>query len=185
MRRPTVFESIDKQPTLTGRQVRLRARRMGDAPDEYRWRTDEELCRLDATAPFIGTYDDFYQRFSIEIEYPGLTYSFAVETMDGEHIGDCSLFHIDYLSDNAEMGIMIGERNYWDRNYGTDAILTFLTHVFLISDLNMVLLRTLDWNTRAQECFRKCGFEYCGKLIKEEHTFIIMGITRTKVMQTG
>jgi ribosomal-protein-alanine N-acetyltransferase len=142
LRRPTVFESLDKQPTLTGKSVKLRARRLENAADEYRWRTNEELCRLDATAPFDNTFGEFFQRFSIEIEYPGLTYNFAIETPDGKHIGDCSLFHIDYLSDNAEIGIMIGERKYWDQGYGADAILTFLHHIFQLSDL--IPLHTLS-----------------------------------------
>ena len=182
MRRPTIFESIATHPVLTGKKIRLRPRRIEDASDHYRWRKDEKLCQLDATIPIEYSFSEFFERYSTEIEYPGLTYNYAIETLDGKHIGECSLFHIDYLSDNAEVGIMIGERKYWDQGYGYDAMLIFLHHIFHTSDLNMILLRTLDWNMRAQECFRKCGFEFCGKLLKENYTFTIMGINRQKLL---
>ena len=142
------------------------------------------MCQLDATTPIEYPFSEFFERYSTEIEYPGLTYNYAVETLDGRHIGECSLFHIDYFSDNAEVGIMIGERAYWDRGYRYDCMLTFLHHIFQSSDLNMVILRTLDWNMRAQECFKKCGFEVCGKLSKGDYTFVIMGITRERFLRS-
>ena len=184
MRRPTIFESIANQPTLTGGKVRLRPRRVEDASDYYRWRTDAKLCQLDATTPIEYSFSEFLERYSTEIEYPGMSYNYAIETLDGRHIGECGLFHIDLLSSNAEIGILIGEREYWDRGYGYDCMQTFLHHIFQSYDLNMIILRTLDWNIRAQSCFKKCGFEICGELLKGDYTFIIMRITRERFLHS-
>lgn len=182
MRRSTIFEFLNNRSTVTGEKVSLRPRRIEDATDEYRWRTDEELCQLDATLPIELTYSDFLERYSVELEYPGLTHTMAVDSLDGRHIGNCSLFNFDFLSGNAEVGLMIGEKAFWEQGYGGDALKTFLRFVFQISDINTVLLRTLDWNKRAQACFTRCGFTPCGTMAKEGYNFIVMEIKRSQVI---
>jgi RimJ/RimL family protein N-acetyltransferase len=167
---------------VTGEKVSLRPRGIEDAADEYRWRTDEELCRLDATIPIELTYSDFLERYYVELEYPGLTYTIAVDTLEGRHIGNCSLFNFDFLTGNAEVGLMIGEKEFWDQGYGRDALKIFLLHIFQTSNLNTILLRTLDWNKRAQACFIKCGFTPCGTMAKEGYNFIVMEIKRFQVV---
>ena len=44
---------------ITGEKVVLREKRIEDAEDDYAWRTDEELARLDATRPLHMRYDEF------------------------------------------------------------------------------------------------------------------------------
>lgn len=179
MRRSPIFEFLNKQPVLTGRQVRLRPRKLEDGADEYRWRTDEELCRLDAAIPLDFSFADFLDRYSIELEFPGLTYTLAIDTLDGMHIGQCSLFNLDFLNGSIEIGIMIGEKALWGRGYGTDSVETFKSHIFETSDVDIIVLRTLDWNQRARRCFQKCGFTPCGNLTKGEHNFVLMDIRRS------
>lgn len=178
MRRSTVFEFLNNRSTVKGNKVILRPRRTEDAAAEYRWRTDEELCLLDAALPLEFTYPDFLERYLVELEYPGLTHTLAVDTLDGKHIGNCSVFNFDFLSGNVEVGLMIGEKEYWDRGYGSDALQTLVQYVFGISDIRLILLRTLDWNKRAQACFSKCGFTPCGTMTKDNYHFIVMELKR-------
>ncbi|UCH50705.1 MAG: GNAT family N-acetyltransferase, partial [Chloroflexota bacterium] len=103
---------------------------------------------------------------------------FAIETPDGKHIGNCSYFNIDQTKNDVEMGIMIGERDYWNCGYGTDAILATLNHFFSQTRLKRVHLKTLNWNIRAQKCFQKCGFFPCGQVTYGDYTFILMEVQR-------
>jgi RimJ/RimL family protein N-acetyltransferase len=176
MRKSSIFELLNLQSPVTGNKVILRPRRLEDAIEEYRWRTDEELCRLDATVPLEVTFTEFRNRYAAEIEYPGLTYTLAIDTFANKHIGNCSLFNLDFANNNAEVGLMIGEKIYWDQGYGSDALQTFLGHIFKHIDIGTILLRTLDWNKRAQRCFLKAGFKPCGKMVKEDYNFVIMKI---------
>jgi RimJ/RimL family protein N-acetyltransferase len=178
----TIFDFLKRQSVLPGDKVRLRPRRLEDATTEYRWRTDEELCRLDASEPLAHEYHEFLQRFAVELEFPGLTYTVAIDTLDGVHIGSCSLFNFDLAGNIAETGIMIGEKPYWGRGYGQDAMNTFILDVFETSGLTRLMLRTLDWNLRAQACFEKCGFIPGGNVIRGEHRFIIMQVERGAVL---
>lgn len=185
MRRSNIFEFLNRQPAaLTGKLVSLRPRKLEDCANEYRWRRDEELCRLDATIPSSFSYTEFLDRFSIELEYPGLTYTLAIDTLEGTHIGKCSLFNIDFIENSNEIGILIGERDYWGQGYGSDAIKIFMHDIFSTSDIEKIVLRTLEWNTRAQKCFEKCGFTGSGSLLLGEYHFLLMESLRPQQPKT-
>ncbi len=56
---------------------------------------------------------------------------FAVETLDGKHIGNCCYYNVEWDRREAEVGIMIGDPAYWDAGYGTDAVKALVDHTFL------------------------------------------------------
>jgi len=176
-----------EQLPLVGEKVRLRPKDISDASNDYVWRRDAELCRLDAALPLTCSFKEFLQDYAWELQHHVQGRRFAIDTLEGEHIGNCGLFNIDEVKQEAEVGIMIGNRAYWDRGYGTDAILTLLKYIFSHTTLNRVYLKTLDWNLRAQKCFTKCGFKPCGSLVCWGYSFLIMetfrpgGIYKEKV----
>jgi len=176
--RPSAIGIVTGEPTLVGSKAKLRPKRIKDAANDYRWRTDAELCRLDAAIPIPVSFEEYIKNYIAELSYPRKGCCLAIETLDGKHIGNCSYFSIDDTKKEAEMGIMIGDKAYWNRGYGTDVIQTILNHIFLQTSLQRVCLKTLDWNERAHQCFKKCGFVPCGKLIHGDYHFIIMEIRR-------
>ena len=179
MRRPSVSAALTTTPVLTGNKVNLRPKRLQDAIDDYNWRQDIELCNLDAATPISCSFKEFLENYIEELNRPNRGCRFAIETPHGKHIGNCSYFNIDEIKRESEMGIMIGDRAYWNHGYGTDAILATLNHFFSRTNLRRVYLKTLDWNIRAQKCFQKCGFVPCGQLIHGDYTFILMEIHRS------
>jgi RimJ/RimL family protein N-acetyltransferase len=111
---------------------------------------------------------------------------FTILTKKGKAIGNISLMEIDYLHRNAQLGIMIGEKAYWNRGYGADAIDTLLEFAFSTLGLHKVELRLGVGNKRALACYRNCGFKIEGR--KREQTFhggkycdeLIMSILRSE-----
>ena len=178
MRRPSIFAVLTKPPVLSGEKIKLRPKRLQDAVNDYSWRRDAELCRLDAAMPLLCSFEEFLENYVEELYRPSRSYRFAIESLDGRHIGNCSFFNIEETKKEAEMGIMIGDRAYWDQGYGADAIRTLLNHIFLQTNLERIFLKTLNWNIRAQKCFQKCSFVPCGQLIYGDHAFTIMEIHR-------
>jgi len=75
---------------------------------------------------------------------------------------------------------MIGNRDYWNRGYGTDAISTLVNHIFSQMNLSRIYLKTLESNARAQKCFQKCGFTPYGHLARDGFSFILMEIYRNQ-----
>ncbi|MFH1485978.1 MAG: GNAT family N-acetyltransferase [Chloroflexota bacterium] len=164
---------------LKGSKVILREKRLEDATSDYSWRCDPELARLDAASPMKSSFQDYLASYAEEINFPvPWQERFAIETMDGKHIGNCMYFDIDNHKREAELGILIGDRAYWAKGYGRDAVTTLLNYIFDTAGLERVYLHTLEWNIRAQKCFAKCGFNARRRVLKNGHRFILMEIHR-------
>ena len=164
---------------ITGTKIKLRDKRLADALDDYAWRIDPELAELDAAPHLTSAFDEYLADYACELRYPSPTrHSFAIETLDDKHIGNCVYYNISETKGEVEMGIMIGDRDYWDKGYGTDAVTTLLNHIFHQTKLNRIHLKTLTSNPRAYKCFEKCGFVPCGKLTKNGYDFTLMEIHR-------
>jgi RimJ/RimL family protein N-acetyltransferase len=158
-----------------GELVVLREKRLGDAPNDYRWRTDAELARYDAARPFAATYHDYLALYRDELSYPSpYRHSLAIEELEGRHIGNAMYYNIDTVRREAEIGITIGERDYWGRGYGADAVKTLVTSIIEATGFRRVYLKTLDWNTRAQRAFTHAGFRVCGRSRRGGNSFVVM-----------
>ncbi len=164
---------------ISGNKVRLRDKRMSDAHNDYRWQSDPELAGLDASSLLTMSFSRYLLEYALQARPSGqYRRRFAVETLDGEHIGNCSYYNVDEAKAEAEVGIMIGDRAYWDRGYGSDAMTTLVGHIFQQTELDRLYLKTLDWNTRAQKCFQKCGFAPCGNFYRDGYSFLLMELRR-------
>ncbi|MCS7207118.1 MAG: GNAT family N-acetyltransferase [Dehalococcoidia bacterium] len=162
-----------------GQKVILREKSLADAADDYRWRSDEELARLDAAPPLRMPFQDFLRLYEEELRYPyPWSRRFAIDTLDGKHIGNCMYYDIDYTTGEAELGIMIGEKEYWNRGYGTDAVKTLLAMIFTETTLQRIYLHTLEWNVRAQRSFAKAGFVPVRTVRRNGQVFLRMEISR-------
>ncbi len=166
---------------IRGEKVVLREKRIEDAADDYAWRTDEELSRLDATRPINLPYEDFLRYSREELEYPNpRSRRLAIDTLEGKHIGNCMYYDIDLRQGEAELGIMIGDRNYWSKGYGTDSVNALLEHIFTTTPIKRVYLHTLEWNHRARRSFAKSGFREVKKVRRSGMDFIFMEIYRSE-----
>ena len=166
---------------INGSRILLRDKDPSDAWDDYSWETDPELAKLDAAPIAFISYSQYLVDYTYDLRMPRTTSrQFAVDTLDGKHIGNCSYYNLDKNRGEAEMGIMIGDRDYWNKGYGVDVINTLLDHIFQKTKVDRVHLKTLDWNARAQKCFRKCGFTECGQLGMDGFSFTLMEISRSE-----
>ena len=162
-----------------GVKVRIREKRETDIRNEYSWRIDPELSRLDATRPMTMSYEDFFRYSREEMQFPNYrSKRLAVETLEGIHIGNIMYYDLDMRSRQAELGIMIGDKEYWSSGYGTDTVNTLLRHLFTTLKLDKVYLHTLSWNYRAQASFNKSGFESVRDVKRGGQDFILMEVLR-------
>jgi RimJ/RimL family protein N-acetyltransferase len=160
-----------------GRHIVLREKRLADARQDFAWRTDAELARFDAARPFAAAYEDFLALYRDELSYPNpYRRTLAIEEERGRHIGNAMYYNIDAIRREAEIGITIGERPFWGRGYGADAVETLVRYIFDVTGFRRIYLKTLDWNVRAQRCFERAGFRQCGRTRRGGNTFIIMEI---------
>lgn len=173
----TLFASDDV--VARGRRTVVRRKRLSDARDEYRWRTDAELAKFDASRPVQTGFESYERNWSFDYRFTDMAgRSFAVEDEGGRHIGNVMYYNIDHQRAEAEIGISIGERSYWSSGYGSDAIEALTRKLFHSTPLKRFYLHTLDWNRRAQRAFRRAGFQVCGTSWRDGHTFVVMELRR-------
>ena len=164
---------------IIGNKIRLRKKRLADALNDYTWKTDHELARLDAASQLTMAFSQYLSNYASELRDSFSTrHPFAVEVLDGKHIGNCVYYSVDETKGEAELGVMIGNRDYWDKGYGAHAVTTLVSYIFRQTNLNRIYLKTLGWNIRAQKCFQKCGFIPYGHMIKDGFNFVLMEIHR-------
>ena len=161
----------EKGKRIYGKKVILRAKELTDASNDYIWAIDRELTELDATEPYQFPLSVYL------VDYPAgiqdlSKLQLSIETPDGVHIGNCTCYNIDTLHNEAELGIMIGDRDYWGKGYGADAVKTFMQFIFDELGMKRICIHTLDWNIRALKCFEKSGFTECGRIRRNEKEFI-------------
>ena len=163
----------------TGKITQLRSKKIEDASNDYNWRIDNELSNLDATKPINLTYNEFLRYHKEDVKFPSYnSLRLAVETLYGKHIGNCMFYDINSKTLQAEFGIMIGNKDYWNNGYGSDAVNIAISFFFKNNNINHIYLHTLTNNIRAQKAFEKCGFRKVKNVTKENKKFIFMEIWR-------
>ncbi|MDA1061696.1 MAG: GNAT family N-acetyltransferase [Chloroflexi bacterium] len=163
-----------------GTLVRLREKQAEDARRDYEWRKDSELAAYDATRPITMTFRVFATTLTEDLRRPS-TYrrTYAIEDLgSARHIGNVMYYGYDSLLREAELGITIGDRDYWAKGYGTDAVRVLLALIFETLDLRRVYLHTLTSNIRAQRAFRRAGFRRVRSLRRDGYDFERMEILR-------
>jgi RimJ/RimL family protein N-acetyltransferase len=86
-----------------------------------------------------------------------------IDTAINELIGNCGFMDIDYVNQTAETGIFIGNKNYWNKGYGTEALSLLIDYGFKALNLHNIMLRVYEFNRKAIKCYEKTGFKHIGK----------------------
>lgn len=159
-----------------GTLVRLREKTADDAENDYAWRCDPELAAYDAARPLTMRFASFLATLSEELQYPTQhRRTFAIEDRaTGKHIGNVMYYGYDAFLREAELGITIGDREYWSHGYGRDTVRTMLRYLFNELRLRRVYLHTLTWNARAQASFTAAGFHRVRETRRAGYDFVYM-----------
>jgi RimJ/RimL family protein N-acetyltransferase len=164
---------------IRGAKVIIRDKRIEDAWNEYEWRVDVELSKLDAAPPITMGFDEFCRIFNSQFNYPTpWSKRMSIDTFEGLYIGNCMYYDIDAVNKEAEIGIMIGNRDFWGQGYGFDVMVTLIDHIFSSSSLKRLYLHTLEWNERARCCFEKVGMQVVKTVRRSGFDFYLMDMTR-------
>jgi RimJ/RimL family protein N-acetyltransferase len=152
---------------IRGRRVTLRHSSEGFSEEEiarrYRWSLDQELQYWSGSIPSASTLAQFrHDILATTHQVDPRRDQFAILDEGGMLIGMISYYNWTPERGTAELGIYIGERQLWDRGYGTEAVRTLLDHLFQTTSLRAMYLNTYATNERARGSYQKVGFETMG-----------------------
>jgi RimJ/RimL family protein N-acetyltransferase len=158
------------------------------------WRRDSEFMRLmDANVARLGSQKDSQKSLEKELEEQQLhQHWFTIRTLaEDKLIGDIGLYIVNWSSRDAFVGLGIGERDFWGRGYGTDAMQLILRYAFMEVNLRRVTLTVFEYNPRAIRSYEKAGFRHEGRLRKllhrdgKRYDELFMGILRDEWMESN
>jgi RimJ/RimL family protein N-acetyltransferase len=171
---------------IYGKRIRFRSPERDDLPIFVNWINDPEVrAGLSLFLPMSMAREE--QWFNNMLKSPEEEQPLSIEVKkksDWVMIGNIGLFGFDSIARSAEAGILIGDKNYWDKGYGTEAMNLLLKHGFETLNLNRVFLRVYADNPRAVRCYEKAGFIHEGRMRQSRFSqgrfidILIMGILR-------
>jgi RimJ/RimL family protein N-acetyltransferase len=159
---------------IIGERIRFRAIEKADLPSFVRWLNDPEvkdgLCLL-----YPLSLAEEEEWFTAMLKKPPRERPMAIELQPDEKkdhwvfVGNCGFFDINLENRSAEIGIHIGEKEYWDKGFGTKAIQLILEHGFSNINLHRIYLRVFESNQRAIRSYEKAGFIIEGKMREAQY----------------
>jgi RimJ/RimL family protein N-acetyltransferase len=153
---------------FTGKLIRLTSEDPEtDAKAFARWNLDSEYYRLlDSDPPRLWSEKKIKEWMEKDLEknepYDAF---FRIRTLEDDRlIGFIGFFAQSWNHGDAWVAIAIGERDYWGKGYGTDAMKTLLRYAFHEMNLRRVTLIAFEYNARAIRSYEKAGFRLEGRM---------------------
>jgi RimJ/RimL family protein N-acetyltransferase len=177
---------------LQGQHVRLRAIAREDLPRLCAFNNDLAVeLAAGGDPPLPQSLARLQAEFDQEAAKGGRDATrFAIE-VEGLCIGACALFTPNTTAQTCELGIGIGDKDYWGRGFGRESIQLLLTYAFKYLNYRKVWLRVHGVNERAIRAYQACGFVVEGRQRAQMwcngvyDDLVLMGILREEWRETG
>ena len=163
---------IEVKYLFEGEKIRLRSFELSDldAIMEH-WNELSIRHHVGSAVPHSRQEREEFIRNSWKLRSEGSAYIFAIERKDTkEFLGHVSLYVQRNRARSADLGIMIYNKENWDRGYGTDAMKVILEFGFNYQNLHRIELSVYPDNKRAIHVYKKLGFKEVGR--KRETRFM-------------
>lgn len=146
---------------LLGDRIYLSPRNTEDYEIFAEWLNDPQVADYIGRSGKIMT-NEGEKEYLEKNNNPEATFS-IVDLNNDKLLGSISIEAIDHLNRCGTLGIFIGDGNYRNNGYGTEAIKLVLEYGFKYLNLKNIKLDLVSANERAYRCYQKCGFKEYGR----------------------
>jgi RimJ/RimL family protein N-acetyltransferase len=155
---------------IYGKRIRLRAIERTDLPKFVGWLNEPEVIEnLEIHTPLsLAQEEDWFNK---NLSLPGDEQVLAIDVKERsmyQMIGTLAFVKINLFDRSGEVGIAIGNKSYWNKGYGTEALQTLIRHGFETLGLNRIWLRVYETNARGIQAYKKAGFIHEG-IMRQAH----------------
>jgi RimJ/RimL family protein N-acetyltransferase len=170
---------------LHGERVILRALEREDLEQLARFNNDLEVeLAGGGDPPLPQSLARLQAEFASRVSEGGRDgIDFAID-VDGNFIGICALFNVDKVAQTAELGITIGDKAYWGRGFGREAVALLVDFGFRYHNFHRIWLRVHARNERGRRAYAAVGFAEEGRLRRHVYSdgayddLVFMGLLR-------
>ncbi len=139
-------------------------------PSYLRWLRDYDVIktinRLDYLAPCSRTQIENYvqelQKSDKDI------YLAIIENSENKFIGTFRIANINWFTRISELGVLIGEKDYWGMGIGKDAVRTASHYLFTVLGMRKLVANHMAVNPSMGRVFESLGFKIEGNFIKQD-----------------
>ena len=147
---------------LEGTQIYLRPIVTADAtPDYVGWVNDCEVTSGLISGYFPITMEGLRSYVTGVSNSSAVMFAICLKESD-LHVGNIKLGSFDWFARTCELGIMIGDKNYWGKGIGKDACTLVTDYAFNKLNLEKLWLAVFDNNPKAIKLYEDLGFEIEG-----------------------
>ena len=164
---------MDYYKKLVGNRIYLSPQKGNEEEIEKctQWLNDFNVTDYVDKSSRLITYQDEVEYFENNLKKSDVNKHFSIIDLKTDKIvGVVGLNGINWVNRYASLGIFIGEAEYRNQGYGTEAIKMLLDYGFNYLNLHSIHLSLLDVNERAHKCYLKCGFKDSG--IDRDRVFV-------------
>ena len=136
---------------IHGERVTLRARRPDDVPVAERWYADPDTTR------WLLDHGERYEVPEEPMAFGDVRFT-VDDTATGTPIGTAGLVRASAEHRNATAFLVVGDRAFRGRGYGTDTMRTLCRFAFDTMNLAKVELEVVAGNTAAVALYERLGF---------------------------
>lgn len=147
---------------FAGELVALGPLRRELIPLYQKWNNDFEVNRATSSARPV-TFEEQEASYDHYVHDSSSVFFTIYERSTGRAIGLTYLSDIKPRSRSAEFAIVIGEKDYHNKGYGSEATRLMLDYAFTVLGLHNVLLKVFAFNQAAIRAYEKAGFREIGR----------------------
>ena len=170
---------------MAGKKINLRPLSKNDVGKLTRWINDSDVTQ------YLSVYLPVCENEEIEwveklSKHKSSDIVLGIETIESVLIGTIGLHGINWKDRTGTLGISIGEKSYWGKGSGREAVTLILRYAFKTLNLRKVCLSVLGHNKHAIKCYKSCGFKVegcCKRQIFKNNRYvdeILMAVFRNK-----
>lgn len=150
----------DNMEIIDGINIYLRKLTLDDCNDEYlSWMNDYDVVKY-LESRFSKHSINSLKDFVSSVNNSDNNVIFAIiDKFSNKHIGNIKLGNINKAHNFADIGIIIGDKNYWGKGIATEAIKLVCNYAFNEVNLRKVIAGAYDVNIGSIKAFEKNGFK--------------------------
>lgn len=171
---------------MQGLLTRIRALEPEDLDTLYEWYNDQEFTYwVSGSWPLLALLrrEEFERKFLDEDPN-----RYAITDLEGNLIGTIGFDEVNITARTARLYIGIGQKDLWGKGFGSDALKTFINHLFIRWNFRRLTVEFWEGNQRALSCYTSLGFVEEGRLREayyidgKYYDAVIMGLLKKDIL---
>ena len=130
----------------------------------YNWFNDSEITKFQNKKIFPNSYEKQKKYYEYLLKSSTDVVFAIIDDSSDIHIGNVGLHHIDWVHRSAELGIVLGEKDFHGKKIGKGAWDMITKYGFDVLNLHRVYAIIMEENHSSRKCAEAAGFKLEGKI---------------------